>query len=124
MDGQWQSSADGDSIQVALGESASTVAAGKDIVQINYIPPRLPSVEERKRLAWHFDWVTYVLIGLFGLFCIATVVGPFLLFEYSSRALGVGDVQNWILTLASIMSGLTGLLGVLVGYRIRDLGWS
>jgi len=108
----------GDSVQVSIGSGASNVAAGKDI-RIFALPDRLPPSEERSQPASRFDWLTYTLIGIFGLFCLAAIIGPILLFEYSSRAPGMGEVQNWMLTLSSVMSGVIGLLGVLVGYRIR-----
>lgn len=118
MEEQQPLSVGGDSVQVSIGAGASHVAAGKHI-HIFAIPNRLPPPGEYPQPTSRFDWLRYSLIGAFGFFCLVAIIGPLVLFEYSSRAPGMGEVQNWMLTLSSVMSGLTGLLGVLVGYRIR-----
>jgi len=68
----------------------------------------------------HRDWVTYALSGVFVILCLAAVFAPLILYEYSARTPAMQDIRDLVLTLSSAMSGVTGLIGVLVGYRIRD----
>jgi hypothetical protein len=65
------------------------------------------------------DWLFYGILAMFVVFCLVMLVSPFWLYEYSSRSPSSVEIQTLILTESSIMSGITGLLGVLIGSRIR-----
>lgn len=62
------------------------------------------------------DWAAYVILFVFVVFCLAIIFSPLWL---SPQLPNSSDAQNLILTISSAMSGVTGLLGVLVGGRTR-----
>lgn len=62
------------------------------------------------------DWATYAVLLVFVVFCLAIVFSPLWLYPRFSSS---SDVQNLILSISSAMSGVTGLLGVLIGNRTR-----
>ena len=90
---------------------------------INALPNFLAQLEEtppRQHTRLLLDRLSVLLITAFVLFCLAAVTGPLLLFEYSGRSLLAEDIQDLIVASSSAMSGLTALVGVLLGYHIRD----
>lgn len=66
-----------------------------------------------------YEWTTITVLIAFGAYCVLLLTTPFLL---SSRGIAIADIQSMTLAVASAMSGITGLLGVILGGRMRFLG--
>lgn len=103
-------------VQKSEGHAPTAMAS----VVITGVPDKLPAPGVPELASPTRDWITYVLTGIFAAFCLATIISPLTLFEYSTRAPAVEDITHLLASLSSAMSGVTGLIGVLVGYRIRD----
>lgn len=86
---------------------------------ISAIPDMLPEPQD-SLTSTRPDYVTVAILGVFIAFCVVVIVAPVLLYQYSARSPAMIELTGLILTLSSAMSGVTGLLGVIVGYRIRD----
>lgn len=103
------------------GDHSQSIAPSQQVT-VN-IPDLLARFETDKSpsgasSAW--DRVTVSILAVFVLFCVVAMFAPFLLYEYSARTPAMQDVQDLVLTLSGAMSGITGLVGVLVGHRMRD----
>ena len=58
----------------------------------------------------------YVIPFVFVVFCVAIISSPFWIRPFVSSSM---EIQSLVLTISSAMSGVTGLLGVLVGNQTR-----
>lgn len=104
-----------------IGDHSQSIAPSQQVT-VN-IPDLLARFEtDKSPVGAHSPWdrVTVSILAVFVLFCVVAVFAPFLLYEYSARTPAMQDVQDLVLTLSGAMSGMTGLVGVLVGHRIRD----
>jgi|Deesub1362B_J571_1020462.scaffolds.fasta_scaffold02417_6 hypothetical protein len=62
------------------------------------------------------DWAAYVVLFVFVVFCLAVIFSPLWLYP---RLPSSSDAQHLVLTISSAMSGVTGLLGVMIGRHTR-----
>lgn len=66
------------------------------------------------------DIVTIVIICIFCLVNVISVFFPLVIYQVPVNETTLPLQNNWLVPLTSAMSGITGLMGVLVGYRVSS----
>ena len=79
------------------------------------IKDRLNSLEKKPR----YEWIPITVMLAFGAYCVLLLASPLLL---TLKGVAIADIQSITLVVASAMSGTTGLLGVILGGRIKLFG--
>jgi hypothetical protein len=79
------------------------------------IKDRLNSLEKKPR----YEWIPITVMLAFGAYCVLLLASPLLL---TLKGVAIADIQSITLVVASAMSGITGLLGVILGGRIKLFG--
>lgn len=116
------------SYDVLIGDDASTVAIGNGINQFrsethihfeNKLDDYATTISNGNEPIVNFktDWLTSVITIFFTIATFVSVLTPLMALKDTSAT---SNFQNWILPLASVMSGLTSLMGVLVGFRLSN----
>lgn len=115
------------SYEASIGDNANTVAVGNGISQFksethihlgkhleDYAEPVNDNQSDKSGID-KLDWITLTIGIIFFVINITSVFVPLIIYRTTNTT---NTMPNWLLPLTSAMLGITGLMGVLVGYRI------
>lgn len=82
---------------------------------VSSIKDHLTDLEKPPR----YEWTATTIVMAFGAYCVLLLASPVLLIL---KGVAIADIQAVTLAVSCAMSGITGLLGVILGGRVKLFG--